>query len=240
MKKKALFLFTTGLSILLCACSTSTGRSAGGAKTEISLSNIREAENTESSTKSDTPKPNADDNSTKVSLISNDLLKILGNDKNILMDALHSADGVEVEESEDGIHITTTSSFQREAVIGMLSDEVKSRVESLRESGIRINYDIANRYIDIYCSSNDSESVTSAINNMIGVIASGQEINDNSTEWSVFVTINDADSGDPVKRVALSSENSTFSLETSDWNLKDGSNTNSDVPEGDEESNQEE
>lgn len=213
MKKKSLIALIIAITcIAMTAC--------GGNKElktkdpQITISDVRETEKTESKTSIQS----VEENSIKETTIDNVALDMIGTDKDEIIALIEDSD-VTVEKNTDGITIKSDLASQRTAMIDSLKNYANEYSKEFRSGGDNrtFNYDIDYGYIDVYCSKEDIKDLEVTVNKVAGILAVGQRLNDNATPWVITVTISDNETSKDVMRIGVSSEEK-FTISEDDWN----------------------
>lgn len=206
-------IISVGLLTLVCFSLVACGDTQ---KTpSIELNEISQDE-----VKVETQKQKVED-SKKITTISNSTLDLLDNYKSSFLEMLENEDiNADVETTSDNVTITTETTSQRESISEQLNNKAKEIATSFQEKGddFSINYNLIYNYIDIYCDKDSIDSSKDDINQLIGIIACYERINDNTKDWSVQVIINDSESKEIITQIGVTDED-VYSFTSNDWGV---------------------
>lgn len=209
------------VSACMAACLVLAGCSAGIQKTggrepEIVISEIREVPADTKSKSVRTPVP---DDSEMHSFIDNAIVDMLGNSYDEIASGLESEiEGLDIDGGEGGVTVITAGKKQRDMVMDIMESYIDGGIVDAMagHETVKINYDMEDGYIDVYCDRGDADAVDMLVSDIVGMMAFGQRICDNSCIWGITITVSDAETGNMVKRGAVSDDDS-FKLRASDW-----------------------
>lgn len=221
-KTVRLFIAAAALSVFVSGCGDKAGSSSQGSIQENDSGKDADGkkENAGMAEPDGAAENFVEDKNQKVTSVGKEIADMLGENRKKTEDAVSGVSSdIEVKEDNGGFLITTTTQAQRDEIVGILSGFVHDAVSDIQKdgSGIKFNYDISGSYISVYCKKEDAEKVQNAVNAVMGYMALGKRMQDNTIEWSIAVTINDSGSGKIVEKAAVSGESPSFTLSQGAW-----------------------